>query len=77
MMFEIAFQRFFDDLVVTMILALTLKGAFPCVAILQLGARNDFREALGERNGFAMRHRKNVKVGEQTRGRASFDRKEL
>jgi len=36
-MLEIVLQRFFDDLVVTMILAPILKRPFPRAAILQLG----------------------------------------
>src|SRR5439155_23683186 len=61
MMFEIAFQRFFDDLVVTMIFALVLKRPFPCGATLQLSARNNFHRALWERDSVAMRHRKRGK----------------
>jgi hypothetical protein len=36
-MFEIVPQRFFDDFVVTMILALILKSARPRVTILEIG----------------------------------------
>jgi hypothetical protein len=42
MMFEIVLQCFFDDLVVTMIVAPILKREFPRAAILQLNASNDF-----------------------------------
>ncbi len=37
MIFEAALQRLFDDLVVTMILALIPKSKRPCVTILEIG----------------------------------------
>src|SRR5437762_14031662 len=60
MMFETALQRLFDDLVVTMIFAFVPKRALPCVAILQLSARNGLRHALRERNGVCMLHWKKI-----------------
>jgi hypothetical protein len=50
MVFEIVLQRFFDDFVVTMILALFLKHLFPRRAIFELSARNDLQCALWERD---------------------------
>jgi hypothetical protein len=61
MVFETALERGFDDLVVTVILAVILKCTFPCVAILQFGVRNDFRHALRKWNGIASRHKENEK----------------
>ena len=66
MMFEIALQRLVYDFVVTMILALILKRSFPRVAILELGARNDFR--LPEWDGDTSWHLERKKVTESTRG---------
>jgi hypothetical protein len=63
MMLEIALQRLVDDFVVTMILALILKRVFPSNAILQIGARNEFRHALWERNGVAVWHSKKINGG--------------
>jgi hypothetical protein len=36
-MFEVVLQRFFDDLIVTMVLALIPKSARPCVTIPEIG----------------------------------------
>jgi hypothetical protein len=58
MMLEIALQRLIDDLVVPVVLALIPKRAFPCVAILQFGERNDLRRALRERNSINVAHGK-------------------
>ncbi len=41
-----------------MVLALVLKRALPCVAIQELGARNDFCDPVGERNGSRNSHAK-------------------
>jgi hypothetical protein len=59
MMLEIAFQCFFDDLVVPVVLAFVLKSTQPCVGILQFRARNDLGEPVGDRNGIAIWHKKN------------------
>jgi hypothetical protein len=66
MMFEIALQRLVDDFVVTMILALIPKRAFPGVTILELGVPNDFRHALPEWNGDTSWHleEKNDRIDE-------------
>jgi hypothetical protein len=41
MVFETTLERFFDDLVVTMVFALVLERALPRVAIAQLGPGDD------------------------------------
>src|SRR5438874_13712803 len=55
MMFESALKRFLHDLVVTMILALILKGTLPRAAISELGKRKHFDHALRKRNHVAER----------------------
>ena len=72
MMFEIALQRLVDNFVVTMILALILIRSFPRVAILELGAPNDFRHALPEWNGDTSWHLERKKVTESTRENTQF-----
>ena len=54
---ETTLDRFFYDLVVSMVFALVVERLSPRLAILQLGACDDLCHALGSWNALATRHR--------------------
>jgi hypothetical protein len=57
-MFETAFQRFFHNLVIATIFAFALKRSSPSVAILELGKRKHFRDAMWNWNEVVAQHGK-------------------
>ena len=56
MVLESILERFFYDLVVTMIFALIAKGVFPRVATAELSVREDLCQAWRSYNAAAKRH---------------------
>ena len=57
---KILLERFFHDIVVTMVLTLATEPALPRVAITQLGACNGLCHSGRSSNAAAMSHRKSV-----------------
>src|SRR3984893_12197710 len=49
-MLEVAIERLLENLVIPMILAPGLKSALPGIAIMQVGARHNFCDAVRKRN---------------------------
>ena len=71
-MLEIPIERLLENLVIPVVLTPVLKSALPGIAILQVGARHDFCDALRKRNGAAGGRNHVVRCPASRSGAATF-----